>query len=482
MTISNEVIQLPEWPSTDYFPSQAMAQYLPKLCQYIAGYRVFSWEYYCLMLEHWDLDKPANILHILRCFLRELKSDLWSIIYKRQLQVQKVDLLVVSNIPHTHAVLKNLALALATNGQKVAWYGFPIAEAGEAEYLGNITDLSASRSSQWGSAMDSLRLWLSLPSKLMKSWVLSHKSHLAYRSIAKVAVKLPLLKCVLHSITLERCRWLMRSLMPKQVIIGFEMNNFGGGMAIAGYEQQAEVTVLQHGLFNPVSVDIATTIACWSTEGYEYLETLDKSAQIRRIPSFNAPVIGTIHHLEQLPSPVEQQTVLFLEQWSNYTDWQWGQSGRIRVHDWLYYLQNTITETIPETEWRVRYRPGWYGKNQLEGWLKTNSAESLRENVEKAKVVITMNSTAGLETGAMGRPIVFMWSPDMVWLNSMAPLKELFVRSKEELVLRLKCLLNQLDFYQEYKDKCVNLSANNLGFPNKAEKSLRVLIVVNKQM
>ncbi len=102
--------------------------------------------------------------------------------------------------------------------------------------------------------------------------------------------------------------------------------------------------------------------------------------------------------------------------------------------------------------------------------------------MEKAKVVITMNSTAGLETGAMGRPIVFMWSPDMVWLNSMAPLKELFVRSKEELVLRLKCLLNQLDFYQQYKDKCVNLSANNLGFPNKAEKSLRVLIVVNKQM
>ena len=92
-----------------------------------------------------------------------------------------------------------------------------------------------------------------------------------------------------------------------------------------------------------------------------------------------------------------------------------------------------------------------------------------------------MNSTAGVEAGALGQPVVFFCSPEMVWLNSMAPLKALFVRSPDELVLRVSQLLNDPGFYQTYTDRSVYLCFRHLGLHKNAVDALVSIFLEEEQ-
>ena len=88
---------------------------------------------------------------------------------------------------------------------------------------------------------------------------------------------------------------------------------------------------------------------------------------------------------------------------------------------------------------------------------------------------------SGVEAGAMGRPVVFLWSPEMVWLNSMAPLKALFVRSPDELVLRVSQLLNDPGFYQTYTDRSVHLCSRHPGLHENAVDALVSIFLEEEQ-
>lgn len=94
---------------------------------------------------------------------------------------------------------------------------------------------------------------------------------------------------------------------------------------------------------------------------------------------------------------------------------------------------------------------------------------------------VTMNSTAGVEAGAMGRLVIFLWSPQIVWLNSMAPLKAFFVRSPDELVLRVSQLLNDPGFYQTYTDRSVHLCCRHLGLHENVVDALVAIFLEEEQ-
>ena len=463
-----EVIDLPEWPSADYFPPDAMDRHLPELCAQITGCRVFSWECFCLMIEHCRLYRPPHLVSLLRMLVKDFLYDLKSVFLEPRQRLNKADCLIVSNIPHNRLMLMKTARRFAQCGKTVAWYGTPIIEADDETYANNLVDLGSSSVSRWGQPRDILKLWLSLPTALYRGVILSHRMREAYAKIAKIKVRVSALQCALHWMRLERCRWLMKRLRPKSVILGFDSVEFAGAVAISGYEQQAEVMVLQHGVLNPVTVySLATRIGCWSKDTCEYVQALQISPQTRRTPELKADVVGAIHAPERLSSLVDRKGVLFLGQWADYTYWQWGgRSARAILH-WLNQLQ----KSFPAVEWRFRPHPAANPRDVPAGWI-VSDYKSLRDDLECASVTITMNSTSGVEAGAMGRPVIFLWSPEMVWLNAMASLKALFVRSPDELVLRVGRLLNDPDFYQTYTDISMHLCSRHLGLHKNAVDTL----------
>jgi|GEM_PF-5698283 len=468
---------LPVWPESDYFPPDAMDRHLPEVCAQIAGYHVFSWEYYCLMLEHFRFYRPPHLVSILSGLVKDFLSDLSMVFLKQRHRLNNADCLIVSNVSHNRLTLMETARHLAQCGKTVAWYGPPIIEAVDETYARNLVDLGSYPVSRWGLPRDILELWLSLPTALYRGVILSHRIRKAYATIAKINVRVSALQCALHWMRLERCRWLMRRLRPKSVILGFDFDEFAGAVAITGYEQQAEVMVLQHGVLNPVNVDsLATRIGCWSEDTSEYVQKLQISSQTRRKPDMKADVIGAIHVIERLTTLADRKSVLFLGQWTDYSPWQWGRRSEIAVLHWLRQLQNSS----PSVEWRFRHHPGANRRDVPPGWVVTDF-NSIRDDLECASVAITMNSTSGVEAGAMGRPVIFIWSLEMVWLNAMAALKELFVRSPDELVLRVDRLLKDPDFYQTYTELSMHLCSHHLGLHKNAADSLISIFLAEKE-
>ena len=77
-----------------------------------------------------------------------------------------------------------------------------------------------------------------------------------------------------------------------------------------------------------------------------------------------------------------------------------------------------------------------------------------------------MNSTAGLEAGAMGRPAYFLRGPGMVWLGSLSPLNALVVSSPDELTARVEPLLQDPVRWRAAADEAGSLCRSYLGAPD----------------
>jgi hypothetical protein len=466
------------FPDSDHFPSDALEQYLPQLCQRIAGYHVFSPEYYCFMVDYPQANHRFPIIPFYRQLLGELKADLLAMASKKYQPLRRVDGFIIANAKHNHPILKDVRGRLAENGKTIAWYDPSATEPSAIEEKDNIVNVGRHHLLTPPSLLDFLFLWLSLPWIFVKAAVISFKIHRAYRTIANVTVRLPVVRFVLHLMALQRCCLSMKRLCPKEILLGFDFEIVAGAIAIAGHKQNARITVLQHGVLNPIQADsMATTIACWTEDSCRYVEELQKSSRMHRIPKIKTETVGTVHMNTPLPLLLGRKTILLLNQWHSRTYWQWGKRCTTAVCNWLNYLQTRVQGA----EWCVRSHPNANDSDcPGSGWTKTDLTKDLKDDVAKATVVLTMNSTAGVEAGAMGRPVIFMWSPEIMWFNSMTQLKELFVCSPQELASRVNLLLSDEEFYKSYADKCVSLCRTYLGFPKKAADSL-VSMVINDQ-
>lgn len=260
----------------------------------------------------------------------------------------------------------------------------------------------------------------------------------------------------------------------RAVVLGSDGEQIGSAVGAAAGTLGLPVLVLQHGTHNLHNYfGVSSRLMCWSHMGKTHVEEATRAFGVGRVPQLKVDVVGGILQVEDLPSP-DGPVVLFLDQVSRYGDQIWGSLWIEESRRWLSYLGR---ELKGRARLILRTHPGYEpSPSQLPEGAEVSSGLSLKQDLQRASVVLAMNSTAGLEAGAMGRPPFFFRDPNMVWLGSLAPLENLIVSSMEETAEKIRPLLESSGAWSAAAAQARSLCREYLGDPEHTVENLQACI------
>lgn len=263
----------------------------------------------------------------------------------------------------------------------------------------------------------------------------------------------------------------IRQTGARVVLLGSDGEQFGMALGAAAGRAGARVLVFQHGTQNfHNNWGTSDTLLCWSEMVKESVEGAVGVSGLIRKPPLHVEVVGGISSVSESVPP-EDGPVLFLDQASRYGDQMWGEQWLSRSAEWLRPLAGLNVLR------RIRLHPGASPerKRALDGWELSQEA-SFADDILRSRILITMNSTAGLQGGATGRPVIFLRGEGLVWLGSLEAVAELVVHSPEELFSRVSKLLEDPGYFAFYAQQSAALCRAYLGFPGVAPARIESFI------
>lgn len=362
--------------------------------------------------------------------------------------------LVVANCRRINHLLEKHYLA-GPSASDAGWLGSPTKRRGIKETYSQVKALDVCRDlavapSEWmAMCRETLRLRRALKTTFQTTLEPEAK---------QLIERLSGFDLLMHCNLMVRAERLHARCGAPDLLLGSDSEIFGMAMARAAHRTGSKVGCLQHGTLNEHNLyGTCDHMLVWSTSIEDYIEA--RLDQGHRQPALKTEVFGSIHSIQ--PQPVASkppQRILFLDQDTPFGRRMWSRRWIDKLNDWLAKLP----EQAGNLEFHYRDHPSKKEACLPAGWLSSPQT-NLEAALKEADIIITMNSTAGIEAGASGQAVIFLTGADLVWLGSMQNLTPCFVLTPEELLDRITQLTDSSTDYEQYRKTCAKLCSDYLG-------------------